>query len=120
LPGLPIARLSPVGIAGIADCPVGIAGIACRVGAGIVGIAGIAVNAGSLAIGDIDKDGDPDVPVGTFHDVSVLRNTGWQLGPPFRLAGDPPQGIALGDLDRDGALDAVWGSGGHLNVLRGP
>jgi hypothetical protein len=63
----------------------------------------------SLAIGDLNRDGRPDLAVANSgsNNVSILRNTGGgALGPATNLAvGSQPRSVAIGDLNRDGRLD---------------
>ncbi len=65
----------------------------------------------AAAVGDIDRDGDPDVVTGNFtaDSISVLKNDGsGNLGAPANFgAGESVTAIALGDLDGDGDLDVV-------------
>jgi hypothetical protein len=92
----------------------------------------------SLALGDVDLDGDPDV-VATFPDAPSMnirwfRNPTvdapddyhisdgeWQVG----TVGQVPTGadvITLGDIDRDGRVDVVVrsSSGGVIQWLKAP
>ncbi|HUI09547.1 MAG TPA: FG-GAP-like repeat-containing protein [Bacteroidota bacterium] len=71
-------------------------------------------NPWSVAIGDIDGDGRPDIAVGSYvaNVVSVVRNTGTaghiSFGPSLDLApGSLSWNIALGDVDGDGKADLV-------------
>ena len=63
----------------------------------------------SLAIGDLNRDGMPDLAVANSgsNNVSILRNTGGGVfGPATNLAvGSQPRSVAIGDLNRDGRLD---------------
>jgi hypothetical protein len=86
----------------------------------------------SVAVGDFNRDGHPDV-VGPNRDsgnVSVQLGTGdGAFGPTRHFAtGDTPVGVAVGDLNRDGTLDLAVancgapcdGSGsGAVSVLLG-
>jgi hypothetical protein len=64
---------------------------------------------GSVAIGDLDGDGDPDLAVanGASHNVSVMLNNGDGAFAPHVTfgVGRYPYSIAIGDLDRDGDPD---------------
>ncbi len=63
----------------------------------------------SVAVGDLDGDGYPDLAVANFQtdNVGVLRNNGnGTFGrPAFYNVGDEPFSVAIGDLDGDGDLD---------------
>jgi hypothetical protein len=69
----------------------------------------------SLAIGDIDDDGDIDVVIGALGSyVQVLENDGFgnfadpvSVADPLPVFGFHPRTVALGDLDRNGRLDIV-------------
>jgi len=70
----------------------------------------------SLAVGDLDADGDPDVFAGNgtlaapdqvwFNQGGVQGGTVGQFQPGPDLFGDDSLDVALGDLDGDGDLDA--------------
>jgi uncharacterized membrane protein YraQ (UPF0718 family) len=81
---------------------------------------------GSLAAGDVDDDGWPDVAVGTSYGVFLYANVGGRFAlqqvdfPEMRewIVCD----VALVDLDGDGALDlyfSAWRHGGHVLFNRG-
>lgn len=66
----------------------------------------------SLSIGDIDKDGKPDVVVANINSnsVSVLRNTSTMGVVSFALkvdftTGSGPNSVSIGDIDGDGKPD---------------
>jgi hypothetical protein len=81
----------------------------------------------SLALGDVDNDGDVDIVVGNGNTANqlVLNQGGRQGGTEgsFVLAGDLPGGseateaVALGDLDGDGDLDLVVGNYNTANRI---
>ncbi len=79
----------------------------------------------ALAVGDLDRDGLPDVMVtgpGTTE-IRVLRGTrGGILGPAMAYsAGQKPVALALGDFNRDGRLDLAVAvqKNGTVSVLLG-
>ena len=79
----------------------------------------------SVAIGDIDGDGKPDVVVvnQSSNTVSVLRNTTSSPSITFdakvdSTTGNTPVGVAIGDIDGDGKPDlAVVSNGGALGTI---
>ena len=81
--------------------------------------------AGSVAIGDVDEDGIPDLVVACRAAGSVvfLRGLGaGRFAPPLGwFPNTTPQAVALADLDRDGHLDLVVGNQDthEVSVLRG-
>ncbi|KAA9325709.1 hypothetical protein F0P94_17400, partial [Adhaeribacter soli] len=81
----------------------------------------------SVAIGDIDGDGKPDLAIANFNSntVSVLRNTGSSGTVSFAAKTDfttgiAPHSVAIGDIDGDGKPDLVTAnySSNSVSVLR--
>ena len=82
----------------------------------------------SLAIGDINGDGKPDLVIGNSYSnsVSVLRNTGSSGTLSFATkadftTGSSPNSVAIGDIDGDGKPDLITangGSNGFVSVFR--
>src|SRR5687767_7569588 len=85
---------------------------------------------GSLAVGDVDGDGDADAVVGNdYHSgggLSVLRNAGDRRFAPreeYETPG-PIHDVALADVDADGDPDALatsatlWGGNSRLLLFR--
>ncbi len=78
----------------------------------------------SVAVGDLNGDGKPDVVTANFVDnsVSVLlgRGDGSFASKSDYPTGGGPQGVAVGDLNKDGSPDVVTANGdGNVSVLRG-
>jgi len=77
----------------------------------------------TVAIGDIDGDGKPDLVINYGSgDVSVLRNTSspgsLSFAPKMDFATAYPIYVAIGDLDGDGKPDLVFdGGSGGVSVL---
>src|SRR5439155_1007183 len=65
----------------------------------------------SIAVGDLNGDGKPDLAVGTVaNNVSILFNDSNALVCTFQpavgyAAGTNPNAVAVGDLNRDGKAD---------------
>jgi hypothetical protein len=78
----------------------------------------------SVAVGDLDGDGDLDLAVANYSDntVSVLRNNGngTFAAQVTYAVGEEPLRVAVGDLDGDGDLDLLNANagGGTVSVLR--
>src|SRR5207244_513472 len=77
---------------------------------------------GAIAIGDLDRDGRPDVVAGSGGAVHIFRNTGGGVlasGADYSVSSSI-YAIAIADLDRDGMLDVVTlNSSGTVSLLRG-
>jgi hypothetical protein len=77
----------------------------------------------SVAIDDLDGDGNPDLAVANYfsHNVSVLLGNGDGTFQPRENygVGDGPSSVAMGDLNGDSALDLATanGDGGDVSVL---
>ena len=62
----------------------------------------------SLAVGDLDGDGDPDALIGYQRGALILINQGGGLAAaPESIGGRNTRGVNLPDLDGDGDLDAL-------------
>jgi hypothetical protein len=78
-------------------------------------------NPHSIALGDLDQDGKPEIAVGNNgdHTVSVLRNTSTMGAPNFASAHIVSAGgttVAIADWDADGKADLVSGSWPESNI----
>lgn len=77
---------------------------------------------GGLAVGDLDRDGDPDVTVGTVWFENPRLPSGNPAGGPWpahRIGSAGNQDVAIGDLDRDGRPDiVVRGETGVVTLFR--
>ena len=82
-------------------------------------------NTASLALGDIDRDGDLDIVVGNISSFNQLYLNDSTAAKPFEnvtpctfgLINGYTNGLALGDLDGDGDLDLVVGNDRETNNL---
>ncbi|MBI2201035.1 MAG: choice-of-anchor D domain-containing protein, partial [Armatimonadetes bacterium] len=74
----------------------------------------------SVALGDVDGDGDLDIVVANYNGQNVVYlNNGdcsW-TGVNFGTGSDGTISVALGDVDGDGHLDMVAGNDGQQNVV---
>ena len=86
-----------------------------------IGKAGDEQGAWSIAMGDLNGDGKPDVATGNLgaKSVSVLVNAGHgTFEPPVNYSlGRQPVDIAIADLDGDGKLDIATGNPNTVSVL---
>lgn len=75
----------------------------------------------SIAMGDVNGDGKPDVVTGNMEakSVSVLVNSGsGALEPPVNyVLGREPADVALDDLNGDGKLDIATGNPNTVSIL---
>jgi|GEM_PF-435930 len=84
---------------------------------------GSGTNPRSVAIGDVDGDGKPDLAVANYgsNTVSVFRNTGTSGSVSFAAKVDFPTGltpwsVAIGDVDGDGKPDLAVANDGSNTV----
>src|SRR3989442_222466 len=81
-------------------------------------------NPQSLAVGDLNGDGRPDLAVANPMDntVSVLLGNGdgtFQAAPTYDIACCRARSVAVGDFNGDGRPDLAVASGGGVSVLLG-
>jgi uncharacterized protein YjdB len=77
----------------------------------------------TVATGDLDGDGKPDMVVANIgaDNVTILRNTGSAGTVSFvaafdLTAGNEPRGVAIGDVDGDGKLDLAIANTGNNTI----
>ena len=73
-----------------------------------------------IAVGDLDRDGTPDLALSSYSgQISLLANRGdGTFAPTINYAaGGSLQAIGIGDLDGDGRLDLVTGAGCRFTSL---
>lgn len=78
-------------------------------------------NPSSVAVGDLNGDGVPDLAVSNrdSQNVTVLLGTGsgmFQPGVDFFVLGTAPAAVVLADFNADGRLDIATANGGSNNV----
>jgi hypothetical protein len=77
---------------------------------------------GTLAVGDFDGDGKPDLAVVTYTNLEIMQGQGdgtFRLTNSYSVPSSTPRYAVVADLNRDGKLDIVlsnWNSSG-LSVL---
>ena len=80
----------------------------------------VGVGATSLAVGDMNADGLPDLVVGnpvTPQHIRILTNAGSGTFEAFTTIGNyTPREIALADVDGNGFLDIIWSDSSDLGI----
>ncbi len=87
-----------------------------------IGTSATGLSPASIAIGDVDNDGDIDIVVSDASALTVLLNNGlgiYAAHPMSPFADGGGGAVTLGDMDNDGDIDAVVANsmGGQLRVF---
>jgi hypothetical protein len=117
------------------NCPNGIIGVALSNGDGtfqpVVGYSSGGYEASSIAVGDVNGDGHPDLIVANWCAigpscsngiVTVLLGNGdgtFQSAMGFNSGGSTPYSVAVADVNADGKLDVIVANTSGVGVLLG-
>jgi hypothetical protein len=72
-----------------------------------------------IALGDLNRDGKPDLAVGGRGTYLLINVGAGMFGNPDMVAGTGEPGVSAGDLNDDGKPDLVAGNGTALQFLAG-